>query len=140
MGPSHRGSNQRGFTLIELLVVIVIIGVLASIAIPMFLNHRNRAWDIAVQSDLRNAAIAQDAVITGGGVGYFATTVQELVDAGFAPSASANYFGGVFAMRVGASSGEYCLTARSQSGTHFGFSSLIGPFQKSTEIDVATCM
>lgn len=53
---SETFNNEEGFTLIELLVVIVIIGVLAAIALPIFLNQQKAALGAAVKSDLRSAA------------------------------------------------------------------------------------
>ena len=53
--------NCRGFTLIELLVVVGIIGVLASIAIPMFVSYQRKALDSQAISDLKNAKTALEA-------------------------------------------------------------------------------
>src|SRR2546426_1946918 len=53
--------SRNGFTLIELLIVVVIIGLLATIAIPKFANTKEKAYIGAMKSDLRNLATAEEA-------------------------------------------------------------------------------
>jgi prepilin-type N-terminal cleavage/methylation domain-containing protein len=59
----HRAMKERdmGFTLIELLVVIIIIGILASIAIPVFFSQRKKAVDSSVRSDVTNASLTLES-------------------------------------------------------------------------------
>ena len=60
----ERAQNEKGFTLIELLVVILIIGILAAIALPAFLNQRGKAQDTEAKSEARTMQTAMDS---GGG-------------------------------------------------------------------------
>ena len=94
-----REENEKGFTLIELLVVILIIGVLAAIAIPAFLNQRQGAWESQVKSDIANAAIAAESFSVAHN-GAYATTAapaetiagdgSQLKDYGFNPTEGVN--------------------------------------------------
>ncbi|GEK19967.1 hypothetical protein CXY01_04870 [Cellulomonas xylanilytica] len=78
-----RAKGEKGFTLIELLVVIIIIGILAAIAIPAFLNQRQKAWASQVESDLKNAAIAAESFAVDANGSYDGMTATDLADNGF---------------------------------------------------------
>jgi type IV pilus assembly protein PilA len=70
LGHMRRSADEsdEGFTLIELLVVMIIIGILAAIAIPVFLNQRNSGYDTATRSDIANGALSEEAYITDNGL------------------------------------------------------------------------
>ncbi|WP_341952900.1 prepilin-type N-terminal cleavage/methylation domain-containing protein [Salinibacterium sp. TMP30] len=71
-------NDQKGFTLVELLVVVLIIGILAAIAIPFFLNQRQGAWESQVKSDIANAVIAAETYAVGNNGSFTGLTVAEL--------------------------------------------------------------
>ena len=60
----ERAQDEKGFTLIELLVVILIIGILAAIALPAFLNQREKAQDSEAKSSARTVQTALETYYT----------------------------------------------------------------------------
>ena len=67
---ARRAAGRAGFTLIELLIVVVIIGILASIAIPKFSSTKERAYVAKMKGDLRNFATAQESYLGDNQVYY----------------------------------------------------------------------
>ncbi len=119
--------KDQGFTLIELLVVIIIIGILAAIAIPVFLSQRQKGWDAAVKSDLRNAATAEETYLTENSL--YTATIADLEAKGFKYSDGGNYDGDVALINGTFDAGNsYCLDATSKSGAVFAYDSSAGGF------------
>jgi len=100
--------NEGGFTLIELLVVIIIIGILAAIAIPVFLNQRKKGYDAQAKSDARNAATAEETVL--GDNNTYGTVLQA---SGFKPSPNVSTM-----VKFNAGTG-YCIVTNNSNSTNF---------------------
>ncbi len=71
--------NAKGFTLIELLIVVAIIGILAAIAIPKFANTKEKAYLVAMKSDLRNIVTAQETYFADNTTYTTSTTALNLI-------------------------------------------------------------
>src|SRR6059058_2624011 len=123
--------REGGFTLIELLVVIIIIGILAAIAIPVFLNQRQKGYDAQAKSDARNTATLEETYLTD----Y--NTYKTAADATAAPlnpkkSSNVNSIA-VLTRDVSGTTGtdqngSYCVTSVSASGKSFYYDSATGGF------------
>ena len=107
-------NKDQGFTLIELLVVMIIIGILAAIAIPVFLNQRKKAVDTAAKSDVstigKEVATYYVDNIGQATVGLNAGSTRYLVNGVDAGKVSAKLQAPTIAPATGMTDQNWCVT------------------------------
>ena len=130
-----RREAEDGFTLIELLVVVIIIGILAAIAIPAFLNQRERAWQAQLTSAVRNAALDVEAEATASGGSYPADADGETVVDGFQDDTLHEYL-------VDGTNTDFCIIGTHNNigatAAHIDYQASTGGMNAFSETDPAT--
>ncbi|WP_308467464.1 type IV pilin protein [Rathayibacter soli] len=113
------GEKEQGFTLIELLVVVVIIGVLAAIAIPIYIGLQNGAKDSAAKSDLNSVKTAVVAYYAQNPSAPAAPALTAAVLGNFGFVASDGVTGLAYGTTGTPSATAFCIQATSAAGNTF---------------------
>ncbi|MBJ7457877.1 MAG: type II secretion system protein [Thermoleophilaceae bacterium] len=143
----NRAESEEGFTLIELLVVILIIGILAAIAIPSFLNQRYKGQDACAKSMAKQMQTAAKTYQTDNNT-YVGITVANLstIESSITGSTSGGSCAplGVGATASGgactgtASATQFCVSSASMSSNTFSIAESGGAVSRACSIPAAS--
>jgi type IV pilus assembly protein PilA len=114
----HRLEGERGFTLIELLVVTIIIGLLAAIALPSFLNQQAKAADATAKELAHSAQVAAETYATDNNGSW--TGISPAALAAIEKTIPTGSTSGAFLSSANANAGGYAVTI-SDPGSHETF-------------------
>jgi type IV pilus assembly protein PilA len=134
---AHTPRAEHGFTLIELLVVILIIGILAAIAIPSFLNQKNKANDASAKELARTAQTTAETVAAG--TGSYASITNPAALAAIEPTIVTTSGNGAWLSAASGTSNTYSVTATAADGNTFSIARLTtGVIQRSCAVASAS--
>jgi type IV pilus assembly protein PilA len=114
----ERAQSEKGFTLIELLVVILIIGILAAIALPAFLNQREKAQDTEAKTKARTVQTALETMYVND-QSYAGASTTTLGDIESALNSGPNY-------TVNGTGNTWTTTVTSKTGQTFTIAKVAG--------------
>jgi type IV pilus assembly protein PilA len=131
--------NADGFTLIELLVVMIIIGILAAIAIPVFLSQKSKGYDASTKSDLRSIADELESYNTdGNGYPNAATNPSPIV---IGTNTVRTSSGNTFSWFLNATKTAFCVVGVNSKGTHpWEYISTLGGLQVASTFGAGTVL